>query len=76
MNSVKLLHMKCCFFQFLKKLWPPQEKVEMTPLDRTGVVIYSIIGLTYMICTKMNGFKLDFSKPSCRWEGVLRASSH
>ena len=41
MNSVKLLHIKCCFFQFLngpvalkniKKILPPQEKVEMTPL--------------------------------------------
>ena len=38
MNSVKLLHMKCCFFQFfnspvaLKKKIGPQEKVEMTPL--------------------------------------------
>ena len=41
MNNVKLLHIKCCFFQFFnspvalqnkKKIWPPQEKVEMTPL--------------------------------------------
>ena len=41
MNNVKLLHIKCCFFQFfnspvtlknLKKFGPPQEKVEMTPL--------------------------------------------
>ena len=41
MNNVKLLHIKCCFFQFfnspvalknIKKIWPPQEKVEMTPL--------------------------------------------
>ena len=41
MNDVKLLHIKCCFFQFFncpvalknkKKCWPPQEKVEMTPL--------------------------------------------
>ena len=40
MNNVKLLHIKCCFFQIfnstvalknLKKCWP-QEKVEMTPL--------------------------------------------
>ena len=40
MNNVKLLHIKCCFFQFfnspvtlknLKKI-APQEKVEMTPL--------------------------------------------
>ena len=44
MNNVKLLHIKCCFFQFfnspvalknLKKFWPPQEKVEMTPLVET-----------------------------------------
>ena len=42
MNSVKLLHIKCCFFQFFnspvalknkKKFRPPQEKVEMTPLS-------------------------------------------
>ena len=41
MNNVKLLHIKCCFFQFLnspvalknkKKFCPPQEKVDMTPL--------------------------------------------
>ena len=41
MNNVKLLHIKCCFFQFfnspvalknLKNSWPSQEKVEMTPL--------------------------------------------
>ena len=42
MNSVKLLHIKCCFFQFFnspmalknKKNLAPQEKVEMTPLNR------------------------------------------
>ena len=41
MNNVKLLHIKCCFSQFFnslvalkneKKIGPPQEKVEMTPL--------------------------------------------
>ena len=41
MNNVKLLHIKCCFFQFfnspvtlknLKKFRLPQEKIEMTPL--------------------------------------------
>ena len=40
MNNVKLLHIKCCFFQFFnsqvalknKKIFAPQEKVEMTPL--------------------------------------------
>ena len=42
MNDVKLLHIKCCFFQFFNSplalknkknlLPPPQEKVEMTPL--------------------------------------------
>ena len=41
MNKVKLLHIKCCFFQFFNspvalenknKIWPPQEKVEMTLL--------------------------------------------
>ena len=41
MNNVKLLHIKCCFFQIFncpgalknkKKFWPPQEKVEMTLL--------------------------------------------
>ena len=40
MNSVKLLHIKCCFFQFFnspvalknKTILVPQEKVEMTPL--------------------------------------------
>ena len=41
MNNVKLLHIRCCFFQFfnspvalknLKKFGPPQEKVEMTLL--------------------------------------------
>ena len=41
MNNVKLLHIKCCFFQFfnnlvtlknLKNFAPPQETVEMTPL--------------------------------------------
>ena len=42
MNNFKLLHIKCCFFQFfdslvasknIKKI-APQEKVEMTPLFR------------------------------------------
>ena len=42
MNNVKLLQIKWCFFKFfnspvslknLKKFWPPQEKVEMTPLQ-------------------------------------------
>ena len=37
MNNVKLLHIKCCFFQFFnspvalknkKKIWPPQEKLK------------------------------------------------
>ena len=37
MNNVKLLHIKCCFFQFfnspvalknLKKIWPPKEKLK------------------------------------------------
>ena len=47
-NYVKLLHIKCCFFQFFncpmalknkKKFWPPpQEKVEMTPL-KSGIKI-------------------------------------
>ena len=46
MNDVKLLHIKCCFFQFFnspvalknrKKICPPpQEKVEMTPLSTTN----------------------------------------
>ena len=43
MNNVKLLHIKCCFFQFFNsrvalkntKKFPPQEKVEMTPLGRS-----------------------------------------
>ena len=44
MDSVKLLHIKCCFFQFfnspvalkdIKKIGP-QEKVEMTPLHYIG----------------------------------------
>ena len=47
MNSVKLLHIKCCFFQFFnspvalknkKKFWHPQEKVEMTPLGCSTVL--------------------------------------
>ena len=41
MNNVKLLHIKCCFFQFCNspvalknfKKVGPQEKVEMTPLN-------------------------------------------
>ena len=42
MNNVKLLHIKCCFFQFFnrsvalknqKKNLAPQEKVKMTPLE-------------------------------------------
>ena len=44
MNSVKLLHIKCCFFQFFnspvalknEKNSAPQEKVEMTPLAGSG----------------------------------------
>ena len=44
MNSVKLLHIKCCFFQFfnspvaleMKKICLPQEKVEMTPLSQAN----------------------------------------
>ena len=33
------MNIKCCFFQFFggiekfKKIWPPQEKIEMTPLQ-------------------------------------------
>ena len=46
MNKVKLLHIKCCLFKFFnspvalknkKKFWPPQEKVEMTPLHNHPV---------------------------------------
>ena len=37
MNNVKLLHIKCCFFQFFnssvalknqKKIWPPKKKLK------------------------------------------------
>ena len=40
MNNVKLLHIKCCFFQFFnspvalknkKKFWPPQKKLKWRP---------------------------------------------
>ena len=40
MNNVKLLHIKCCFFQFfnspvalknLKKFWPPKKKLKWRP---------------------------------------------
>ena len=45
MNSVKLLNIKCCFFQFFNspvalknlKKFGPQEKVEMTPLISTNM---------------------------------------
>ena len=49
MNNVKLLHIKCCFFQFFnspvalknkKNFWPPQEKVEMTPLFTILLFVY------------------------------------
>ena len=52
MNNVKLLHMKCCFFQFFnspvalkntKIFLPPQEKVEMTPLLRIQKKYYLVI---------------------------------
>ena len=48
MNSVKLLYIKCCFFNFFnspvalknkKKIWPPQEKVEMMPLRAPLIVL-------------------------------------
>ena len=51
MNSVKLLHIKCCYFQFfnssvalknLKKVRPPR-KVEMTPLLQ--IAVHSVITL-------------------------------
>ena len=44
MNNVKLLHIKCCFFQFFNSpvalknknfFWPLQEKIEMTPLNES-----------------------------------------
>ena len=55
MNDVKLLHIKCCFFQFFnslvalknKKNFPPQEKVEMTPL----VVSSSTEEINYIVGT-------------------------
>ena len=51
MNSVKLLHIKCCFSQFFKspvalknkkKILASQEKVEMTPLfaEFTIVIVF------------------------------------
>ena len=42
MNNVKLLHIKCCFFQFFnspvalknkKKIWPPKKKLKWRPLS-------------------------------------------
>ena len=57
MNNVKLLHIKCCFFQFfnspvalknIKKLAPPQEKVEMTPLDKTWQEFFFFQNQWYM----------------------------
>ena len=60
MNNVKLLHIKCCFFQFfnslvasknLKKFWPPQEKVEMTPLVALFFMpFHHMILLHYLFC--------------------------
>ena len=47
MNNVKLLHIKCCFFQFfnspvaLKKNSGPQEKVEMTLLVFNTIFVSS-----------------------------------
>ena len=53
MNNVKLLHMKCYFFQLLnspvalknlKKFCPPlQEKVELTPLVRSNDLSQSVL---------------------------------
>ena len=53
MNSVKLLHIKCCFSQFFnspvalknKQKFAPQEKVEMTPL----IVYYMNALLTWCV---------------------------
>ena len=60
MNSVKLLHIKCCFFQFFnspvalknKKILAPQEKVEMTPLklsDNENILYYGTKSLKLII---------------------------
>ena len=47
MNNVKLLHIKCCFFQFFNSPValkntppPPQEQVEMTPLHVSLIKSY------------------------------------
>ena len=55
MNNVKLLHMKCCFFQFFNnpvalqnlKKFGPQEKVEMTPLLANGFDLSYIFELSF-----------------------------
>ena len=52
MNNVKILHIKCCFFQFFnspvalknkKKILAPQEKVEMTLLNPGNPVAHQKI---------------------------------
>ena len=63
MNNVKLLHIKCCFFQISnspvalknkKKIWPPQEKVEMTPLASFNYSIFHCCYKTYSSMKLMN----------------------
>ena len=58
MNSVKLLHIKCCFFQFFnspvalkKNNSPPREKVEMTPLVLISERSISQLLLTILLTT-------------------------
>ena len=69
MNSVKLLHIKCCFFQFFNspvalknknKFWPPQEKVEMTPLAENHVHCFSSFNISHIMRLSM-AFKLNIS---------------
>ena len=53
MNDVKLLHIKCCFFQFFNSLvalknkiiFGPQEKVELTPLFLQRHLLFCLTGI-------------------------------
>ena len=83
MNNVKLLYVKCCFFEFVnspvalkqKKIWP-QEKVEMMPLVVTGLLVIELTLVNWFQRLVVHpkrptldkcGRRLIFQNKSWRW---------
>ena len=59
MNNVKLLHIKCCFFQFfnslvalknLKKFWPPRKSWNDAPEPNTSIIQLVIFQKRILSC--------------------------